>query len=62
MRPGDGRAVRGHRVLFDRETQGAAWYLALTAKRLSPERCRQLQLLAECFLQEDAITAMEETR
>jgi hypothetical protein len=44
-------------VLFDREPETTAWSLAKRLKRLSPERVRQLDKLADCMLEYDAIEA-----
>lgn len=56
QRSDDGRLVTGYRVLFDRTTEADAWYLARMLKRLAPERRRQLRMLAEKFIVEDALT------
>jgi hypothetical protein len=47
-------------VLFDKQTELAAWYLAKYIKLLSPERQRQLRMLAECMVMDDEMSAMLE--
>jgi hypothetical protein len=54
----DGRLRTGHRLLFDRKTEGAHWALSKLLRRLSTTRVRQLHLLAECMLAEDSIAAL----
>lgn len=58
-RPDDRRQQTGYRVLFDRDTESAAWSLAKMLKRLSPERVRQLHKLADEMLAYDAVEALE---
>lgn len=55
----DRRSQTGFRVLFNRQTERDAWYLAMFLKRLSPERRRQLRGLAEAMLIEDQTAAAE---
>jgi hypothetical protein len=59
-RADDRRRQTGARVMFDRETQGEAWYLArMLARRLSPWQAHILLVFAQCLLDEDALAAAE---
>jgi hypothetical protein len=49
----DGRRARGRRVLFPYHDWDG-WRLARMILRMDPVRRRQLTLLAECLLREDA--------
>ena len=57
-RPDDRRQQTGTRLLFNRETQAEALFLAQLSQRLGPERCRQLRLLGEEMQSHDAIEAL----
>jgi len=54
----DRRLATGTRLLFNRKTHLEALHLSRLALQLSPERCRQLRLLAEEMQHDDSIEAL----